>query len=81
MSKKNTIPFLNRYEYAALIAARASEIADGKPLTIQNPGTTDPIKIAIMEYNSGKLPKKVIRTFPNGTTEVWNLNDLQCIQR
>jgi len=79
MSGRNTIPMITKYELAAILATRAAEIADDHPITIQNPGTTDPAKIAQMEFDAGKLPKKIKRVWPDGKVEVWSLSELQVI--
>jgi len=78
---KNTIPMLSRYEYAGLLAERAAEIADGKPITIQNPGTSNPKEIAELEFAAGKIPLKIKRKWPDGHFETWTTNELQFIKR
>jgi len=78
-SEKKTLPVLSKYELAAILSARAAEIANGEPITIPNPETTDPIKIAYQEFSAGKTPKKIIRTWPNGEVEVWNLSELKIL--
>ena len=74
-----TNPFITKYELAAILAERAIEIANDQPITIKNPGTTNPIKIAQLEFEAGKLPKKIIREYPDGSTETWNLSDFQLL--
>ena len=74
MSTNKTLRYLSKYERAALLATRAAEIADGLPITIPNPGTTNPTIIAEMEFNAGKTPKRLWRTFPDGSTEKWSLS-------
>ncbi len=80
MVTRNTIPVITKYELAAVLAQRAEEIADGQPITIKNPRTTDPVQIAQLEYAVGKTPKKITRTWPDGTVEVWNLCELRNLQ-
>jgi DNA-directed RNA polymerase subunit K/omega len=75
MSKKS-IPYLTKYELAAIFAERAVEIANGDPITIKNPDSTDPIEIAKLEYYAGKSPKKIVRKWPDGSVEIWSLNEL-----
>ncbi len=74
---RNTIPVITKYELAALLSARATEIADEQPITIKNPGTTNPAEIAQLEFEAGKSPKRIIRTWPDGTTEIWSLSELK----
>jgi len=77
MSK--SLPIITKYELAALLAERVTEIADDQPITIKNPGTTNPIEIAWLEYNAGRSPKKVKRVWPDGTVEIWSLKDLRVV--
>ena len=76
---RNTIPIITRYELAALLSARATEIADNYPITIKNPNTTNPAEIAQLEFEAGKSPKKIKRVWPDGTVEIWSLSELQII--
>jgi DNA-directed RNA polymerase subunit K/omega len=76
---RNTIPVITKYELAALLSTRAAEIADEQPITIQNPGTTNPVEIARLEFDAGKSPKKIRRVWPDGTVEIWALSELQVI--
>lgn len=78
---RNSIPVINKYELTTLLATRTAEIADGAPITIPNPGTTDPKEIALLEFKAGKTPAKLTRNWPDGTKEVWNLNELQIFQK
>ena len=76
---RNTLPMISKYELAALLSERAHEISNDQPITIQNPGTTNPAEIACLEYKAGKSPKKLKRTWPDGTEELWSLSDLQVV--
>lgn len=76
---RNTIPVITKYELAALLAIRAAEIADNQPITIRNPDTTNPAEIAQLEFDAKKSPKKIKRMWPDGTVEVWSLNELQVL--
>ncbi len=73
-----TLPYMSRYEYAALITARAAQLSgpNGRPLLPAAEITNyDPLYIATKEVNL-RLPNLVIRrTLPNGTTEDWLLTD------
>jgi DNA-directed RNA polymerase subunit K len=75
MSEKNSIPYISKYELAALISERAKEIANNNPITIKNPKSNNPIDIAMQEYEEGKLPKKIKRIYPNGKIEIWSINN------
>lgn len=76
-----TICVLTEYERAALLSTRAAEIADGQPITIKNPGTTNPAKIAQLEFDAGKCPKKLRRRWPDGRVEIWPLTELKVVKR
>ena len=77
--ERRSIPVITRYELTAILSARAAEIADGQARTIKDPGTTNPMEIALLEFKAGKTPKKVERRWPDGTVEVWSLAELQVI--
>ena len=77
MTSRSSIPMITKYELAALLSERAAEIANGEPITIKNPGTTNPIEIARMEFEQGRSPKKIQREYPDGTVEVWALNSMK----
>ena len=70
------INVLSKYEKSALISDRAEDISRGSPITIKNPNTTNPIEIAKLELKAKTIPYKVIRTFPDGSTEIWKVKDL-----
>jgi DNA-directed RNA polymerase subunit K/omega len=76
---KKSMPILTKYELAAILSARAFEIANGEPITIQNPRSTNPIDIAYQEFEAKRSPKKVIRNWPDGTIEIWNLSELKVL--
>lgn len=76
MDIKSTLPFLNKYEYTEAIARRAKEISDGSPTTVKGAGMS-PIEIAKHEFYCKKSPIKIVRTFPNGQQEVWNINEME----
>mgnify|MGYP000047012977 CR=1 FL=1 len=51
-----------KYEQARIIGARALQIAMGAPVLIETPeGMTDPIDIALLEFEKGVIPLTVIR--------------------
>ena len=72
MSKKEEIiigpPKVTRFEKARIVGARALQISMGAPiLTEINKTDTNPIDIAIKEFNDKILPITVRRTLPDGT--------------
>ncbi len=59
--KKNSKPqFFSKYEYIRIISARAQQIAAGAPLLLSEeeipPGLDDPIELAKLEFEKGRLP-------------------------
>lgn len=80
MQKRTTIPVITKYEFARLLAERAEEIANNKPVTIKDPGTDDPLEIAKLEYLAKRSPKKLKRIFPDGRVEIWAISELYIIE-
>ncbi|MEM2300004.1 MAG: DNA-directed RNA polymerase subunit K [Candidatus Hadarchaeales archaeon] len=55
-----------RYEKARIIGARALQISLGAPILINPPkGITDPVEIALYEFEQGVIPITVIRRLPD----------------
>lgn len=54
------------YEKVRILGQRASQLASGAIPAVDVKGMTDPLKIAEKEYNTGKIPLKIIRNMPNG---------------
>lgn len=52
---------LNRYEKARIIGARSLQIAQGAPLLVPAKGMTDPVSIAIKEFDKGMIPINIKR--------------------
>lgn len=76
MSTRKTLAILTKYEIAEVLSTRAEKIAQGQPITIPNPGTTNPLEIAKMELAAKKSPVKITRKFPDGTFDEYNINEL-----
>jgi DNA-directed RNA polymerase subunit K/omega len=72
-----TYPFLTNYEKTKCISFRASQINNGaKPYILVPTGINDSYQIAKMELEARRLPIIIKRPMPDGTYEVWRLNDL-----
>ncbi len=73
---------MTKYEYARLMAARVTELAQNAPPLIQE-GASDsilsPLRVAEAEFAAGALPLKLVRRLP-GTTEVCSTDRL-CLIR
>jgi len=75
-SEKITIPYINKYEKAQIIAQRARDIAEGGPICgLDIPIGSDPITIAKIEYNQARVPYKICRKY-NTKEEIWSLKEL-----
>lgn len=79
-----TLPFFTKYEFTALIGARAQQLAEGaKPLVnLEGLLTSSPRfvwELAEKEINNKKLPFIIHRQFPNGKAEYWSATELSII--
>ena len=77
-----TRPYYTKYEYTALIAMRAQQIAEGaKPLVaLDGLKSSDPMfvwNVAKREVEQQKLPFIVRRLMPDGTSEFWSVSELE----
>ena len=77
-----TQPYFTKYEYTALIATRAQQIAEGaKPLIdLKGLKTSDPMfvwTVAKKEVADRKLPYIIRRQLPNNTSEFWSVQELE----
>lgn len=72
-----TYPFLTNYEKTKCISFRASQINNGaKPYILVPTGVNDSYQIAKMELEARRLPLIIKRPMPDGTYEVWRLDNL-----
>lgn len=75
--KKETSPFMNRFEITKLIGIRAQQLACGmQPCVSFDPDITNTEFIAIQELLQKKMPLIVRRYLPNGVYEDWRVNEL-----
>jgi DNA-directed RNA polymerase I, II, and III subunit RPABC2 len=77
-----TREFYTKYEYTALLATRAQQLAEGaKPLvSLDGLKTSDPMfvwNVAKREIEQRKLPFLLRRQLPNGTSEYWSTQELE----
>jgi len=75
-------PRLTRYEYAAIIAMLAVQIAYGAPVLlsdseIKSLGKTDPISIAKYAVKKKRVPLTVLRFLPTGEYQLIPLSKLE----
>jgi DNA-directed RNA polymerase subunit K/omega len=57
---------INKYEKSRIIGARATQLSHNAPPLVDIGNETDPVKIALMEYNKGLLKIYIVRKYPNG---------------
>lgn len=75
-----TLPILTKYEKARVLGLRAKQINDGSDIFVEVPPSIfDGYIIAKMELEQKKIPFIIRRPLPNGTSEYWNVNDLQLL--
>lgn len=79
-----TLPYFSKYEFTALIAARAQQIAEGaKPLvSLEGIKASDPMfvwKVAQKELEQRKLPFLIHRQLPSGQSEYWSAMELELL--
>ena len=79
---RTTREYFTKYEYTALIALRAQQLADGaKPLVgLEGLKPSDPMfvwHVAKREIEQRKLPFLVRRQMPNGTAEFWSAQEME----
>jgi DNA-directed RNA polymerase I, II, and III subunit RPABC2 len=79
-----TREYFTKYEYTTLLATRAQQLAEGgKPLvSLDGLKTSDPLfvwNVAKREIEERKLPFLIRRTLPNGTSEFWSAQEMECM--
>lgn len=77
-----TREFYTKYEYTALLATRAQQLAEGaKPLvSLDGLKASDPMfvwNVAKREIEQRKLPFLLRRQLPNGQAEYWSTQELE----
>jgi DNA-directed RNA polymerase I, II, and III subunit RPABC2 len=75
-----TLPFLTKYEKTRILGIRTKQLNEGaKPYLDVNPTIIDGYIIAQLELEHKKLPFIIRRPIPNGSSELWRLQDLEII--
>ncbi len=82
--ERKTLPYYSKYEYTALLATRAQQLADGaRPLvSLEGILPSDPMfvwKVAEREIHEQRLPFLVHRRMPDGKSEFWSTAELETI--
>lgn len=75
-----TIPFLTKYEKTRVLGQRAKQIENGaKPFINVPENIIDSYVIAELELKEKKIPFIIRRPLPSGSSEYWNLKDLEIV--
>lgn len=77
--RKETKPFLTKFERAKILGVRAEMIAAGAPALVEIPKgikNLNAYDIARLEFKERKIPLIVRRYLPNGMAEDWRLEDM-----
>lgn len=71
------MPYLTKFEKIRVLGARATQISEGAPSTVDITGLTDAMEIAKKELNEGKLPMVIERIYPDGSVVELRVMDMQ----
>ncbi|ODV79156.1 putative RNA polymerase [Suhomyces tanzawaensis NRRL Y-17324] len=74
--KRNTTPYMTKYERARVLGTRALQISLNAPVLVDIEGETDPLQIAMKELAQRKIPLVVRRYLPDGSFEDWGCDEL-----
>lgn len=74
--KRVTTKYMTKYERARVLGTRALQISMNAPVMVDIGGETDPLKIAMKELQSRKIPMIIRRYLPDGAYEDWHLDEL-----
>jgi len=74
--KRQTTPYMTKYERARVLGTRALQISMNAPVLVDLEGETDPLQIAIKELREKKIPLVVRRYLPDGWYEDWTCEEL-----
>ncbi len=68
---------LSKYEKTAILGTRTEQLARGAEPYVPIKLPFDPREVAMEEIRQKKLPFKIARSMPDGTREVWTLDELE----
>eukprot|EP00939_MAST-03C_sp_MAST-3C-sp1_P001333 g1333.t1 len=72
-----TSEYMTKYEKARILGTRALQISMNAPTMVDVKKETDPLKIAQMELEEGKIPIIIRRYLPDGSHEDWRISELK----
>ena len=68
--------YMSPFEKARILAFRAYQIANEKPIFVDPGNLTDPLAIAKLELQQRKIPIVIQRKLPDGTYKLVDVNTL-----
>ena len=71
--------YLTKFEKIRVLGARATQISDGAPSTVDITGLTDAMEIAKKELAERKLPMVIQRVYPDGTVVELRVMDMKIL--
>jgi len=75
-----TIPILTKYERTRILGQRAKQINSGSRPFVKIPeNIIDGYLVAELELSQKRIPFIIRRPLPNGSSEYWNLKDLELV--
>ncbi|KAK6460393.1 subunit common to RNA polymerases I, II, and III [Scheffersomyces coipomensis] len=74
--KRNTTPYMTKYERARVLGTRALQISLNAPVLVDIEGESDPLQIAMKELAQRKIPLVIRRYLPDGSYEDWGCDEL-----
>jgi len=79
MDSRKSRPILSKYEKTTIIGTRMEQLQrNAEPYIPVDPKKPfDPREIALEEFRQNKIPFMISRTLPDGSKEVWKLEELQ----
>jgi DNA-directed RNA polymerase subunit K/omega len=77
-----TRPVITKYELTKVLASRVQQLSDGAPTTLprdhpMSSSGSGPFEVALAELDARVLPMMIPRDLPDGTREVWRLEQLR----
>ncbi|CAF0954894.1 unnamed protein product [Brachionus calyciflorus] len=74
--KRITTPYMTKYERARVLGTRALQISMCAPIMVELEHETDPLEIAKKELKEKKIPFIIQRQLPDGSCELWPVQEL-----
>lgn len=74
--KRISSVYMTKYERARILGTRALQISMCAPITVELENELDPLEIAKKELREKKIPFIIKRRLPDGSVELWPIQDL-----